>query len=67
MTNPAPEPQWYVTDPRTRLTQLVEGDAASTARWVAWSQWYGTSIGDRDEAHYAALEVIPAPKSETPA
>ena len=55
-----PLPQWYVTNPRTGATQLVEGDAESTARWVAWSQWYGTPIDDRDEAEYAALEVVPA-------
>ena len=55
-----PLPRWYVTNPRTGATQLVEGDAESTARWVAWSQWYGTPIDDRDEAEYGALEVVPA-------
>ena len=55
-----PLPRWYVTNPRTGATQLVEGDAESTARWVAWSQWYGTAVGERDEAEYAALEVVPA-------
>ena len=55
-----PLPRWYVTNPRTGATQLVEGDAESTARWVAWSQWYGTPIGDRDEAESAALELVAA-------
>ena len=53
-------PSWYVTDPRTGATQLVEADAESTARWVAWSQWYGTGPRTDDEdLHYAALDVIP--------
>lgn len=54
-------PAWYVTDPRSRLTQRVEADAESTARWIAWSQWYGTRHRTDDEnRHYTALEVIPA-------
>ena len=60
-----PLPRWYVTDPRTGSTQLVEGDAESTARCVAWSQWYATPVGDRDEAHYAALEVLSADENGT--
>ena len=59
-----PLPRWYVTDPRTGSTQLIAGDAESTARWVAWSQCYGTPVGDRDEAHYAALEVLSADENE---
>jgi len=52
---------WYVTDPSTGLTQYVEGDAGCTARWVAWSRWRGAAPADaREEAEYAALEVIPA-------
>ena len=54
-------PAWYVTDPHDRrLVQTVEADAESTARWVAWTAWYGSSarIDDRDDAHYAALDVI---------
>ena len=59
-------PTWYVTDPHTAAVQTVEADAESTARWVAWSAWYGSArIDDRDDAHYAALDVIPA--EETPA
>ena len=59
-------PTWYVTDPHTAAVQTVEADAESTARWVAWSAWYGSSarINDRDDAHYAALDVIAA--DETP-
>ena len=37
-----PMPAWYVTDPSTGATLRVEADAESTARWVAWSQWYGS-------------------------
>ena len=55
-----PRPQWYVTSPRTGATHRVAGDAENTARQVAWSQWYGTPIGDSDEPEYAALEVVPA-------
>ena len=52
---------WYVTDPSTGLTQYVEADAESTARWVAWSRWRGAAPADeRDEVEYDALEVIPA-------
>lgn len=53
--------RWYVTDPSTALTQCVEADAECTARWIAWSRWRGAMPADaRDEAEYAALEVIPA-------
>lgn len=55
-----PLPRWYVTSPRTGATRRVPDDAESTARRVAWSQWYGTPIGDRDEAESAALEAVPA-------
>ena len=52
---------WYVTDPSTGLTQYVEADAACTARWVAWSRWRGAApTTEREEAEYAALDVIPA-------
>ena len=59
--DPEPKlPTWYVTDPRTNLTKLVEADAEPTARWVAWIQWYGDRPRTDDEdLHYAALEVIP--------
>ena len=59
--NPAPRGRsWYVTDPRSGATQLVEADAESTARWVAWSQRYGTGPRTDDEdLDYAALEVLP--------
>ena len=52
---------------RLRFTTepLVEGDAESTARRVAWPQWYATPVGDRDEAHYAALEVLSADENGT--
>ena len=51
---------WYVTDPSTGLTQYVKADAECTARWVAWSRWRGAAPADaRDEAEYAALEVLP--------
>ena len=54
-------PTRYVPDPRTEAVQLVEADAESAARWVAWTQWYGRPVtGERDEAHYAGLDVIPA-------
>ena len=58
--NPAPrERSWYVTDPRTGATQLVEADAKSTARWVTWLHRYGTGPRTDDEdLDYAALEVI---------
>ena len=55
-----PLPRWYVTNPRTGATRRVPDDAESTARRVAGSQWYGTPIGDRDEAESAALEVVAA-------
>ena len=55
-----PLPRWYVTNPRTGAIRRVPGDAESTARRVAWSQWYGTPIGDRDEAESAALEAVAA-------
>ena len=59
---------WYVTDPSTGMTQYVEADAQCTARWVAWSRWRGAAPADeRDEAEYAALEVIPAETSPEPA
>lgn len=51
---------WYVTDPSTGLVQSVEADAECTARWVAWTRWRGAAPADeRDEADYAALELIP--------
>ena len=51
---------WYVTDPSTGLTQYIEVDAGSTARWLAWSRWRGAAPADeRDQAEYDALEVIP--------
>ena len=54
-------PTWYVTDPSTGLVQSVEADAESTARWVAWSTWRGApSLDEPDDAHYAALDVLPA-------
>ena len=58
--DPEPElPTWYVTDPRTGSTSLVEADAQPTARWVAWTGWYGTRPRTDDEdLHYASLEVI---------
>ena len=55
-----PLPRWDVTNSRTGATRRVAGDAESTVRRVAWSQWYGTPIGDRDEAESAALEVVAA-------
>ena len=56
---------WYVTDPSTNLTQYVEADAECTARWVAWSRWRGAAPADeRDEADYAALEVIAAGEAD---
>ena len=56
---------WYVTDPSSGLTQHVEADAECTARWVAWSRWRGCAPADeRDEAEYAALEVIRISGSE---
>lgn len=61
---------WYVTDPTTGITQYVEADAESTARWLAWSRWRGLApTNDRDQAEYDALEVIPAgnPTQPTPA
>ena len=59
-------PTWYVTDPSTGRVQRVEADAECTARWVAWTASYGGSarIDELDDAHYAALDVIPA--EETP-
>ena len=58
-------PTWYVTDPSTGLVQSVEVDAESTARWVAWSTWRGAPpLDELDEAHYAALELVPT--DETP-
>ena len=58
--NPCTTP-WYVTDPSTGLTQQVEADAECTARWIPCSRWRGAMPADaRDEAEYAALEVIPA-------
>ena len=58
-------PTWYATDPSTRLVQTAEADAECTARWVAWSAWYGSArIDARDDAHYAALDVLAA--EETP-
>ena len=63
MSTPA-EPRWYVTDPGTGATMRVEADAKSTARWVAWSQWYGAMPSDENaDRHYAALEVIPLEKN----
>lgn len=53
-------PSWYVTDPRTGSTKLVEAYAKPTARWVAWTGWYGARPRpDAEDLHYAALEVIP--------
>ena len=59
--NAAPQARsWYVTDPRTGATQLVEADAESTARWVAWSLRYEPAPRTDDEdLEYAALDVIP--------
>ena len=58
-------PTWYVTDPSTGRVQSVEADAECTARWITWTPWYGSArIDDRDDAHYAALDVIAA--DETP-
>ena len=54
-----------VTDPSTNLTQYVEADAECTARWLAWSRWRGSAPADeRDEAEYAALEVIAAGQAD---
>ena len=54
-------PTWYVTDPSTGLVQTVEADAECTARWVAWNMHRGAAPADeRDEADYAALDVIRA-------
>ena len=53
-------PTWYVTDPRTGRVKHVEADAESTARWTAWSLWYGDRPRTDDEdRHYEAVEVIP--------
>lgn len=50
---------WYVTDPNTGMTQYVEADAESTARWLAWSRWRGSApANDADQSEYDALEVI---------
>ena len=50
---------WYVTDPSTGMTQYVEADTESTARWLAWSRWRGSApANDSDQAEYDALEVI---------
>ena len=59
-------PTWYVTKPAAERVQGVEADAECTARWVAWTAWYGSSarIDARDDANYAALDVLAA--DETP-
>lgn len=58
--------RWYVTDPSTGMTMYVEADAESTARWIGWSRWRGRApANERDEAEYAALEVIPAADSSS--
>ncbi len=60
-------PTWYVSDPHTAAVQRVEADAESTARWVAWTVWYGSApIDARDDAHYAALDIIPADPHSCP-
>ena len=68
MEHPDPcSTSWYVTDPSTGLTQYVEADAESTARWIAWSRIRGPMPASaRADAEYAALEVIRASDTNEP-
>ena len=49
-------PAWYVTDPSTGRVQSVEADAECTARWVAWTAWYGSARIDARGRKYLTAE-----------